>query len=58
MLIDSSLYRMPGTVTHCLNLGSYNYLGFAERTGPCAESAMAATHKYGAAVCSSRRDLG
>lgn len=44
--------------THCLNLGSYNYLGFAEDTGPCAEAAQAATYKYGAAVCSVRRDFG
>ena len=53
-----SLTRYPGTSTRCLNLGSYNYLGFAESTGPCADAAMEATYKYGAGCCSMRRDLG
>ena len=51
-------HRHPGTTTNCLNLGSYNYLGFAENRGPCADASKEATYKYGAAVCSSRRDFG
>ncbi len=51
-------HRFPGTTTRCLNLSSYNYLGFAESTGPCAEAATEATYKYGAGSCSTRRDLG
>ena len=50
--------RHPGTTTNCLNLGSYNYLGFAENSGPCADAAKEATYKYGVAVCSPRRDFG
>lgn len=42
----------------CLNLGSYNYLGFAEKTGPCSEAAIEGIYKYGAGTNSSRRDLG
>ena len=45
-------------MTNCLNLGSYNYLGFAENSGVCADAAKEATYKYGAAVCSTRRDFG
>ncbi len=52
------LYRYPGTVTRCLNLGSYNYLGFAQNSGPCAEAAIEATHQYGAGSCSPRKELG
>ena len=42
----------------CLNMGSYNYLGFAESKGPCAEAAKAATYKHGNACCSSRHEIG
>ena len=50
--------RYSGTNTNCLNLGSYNYLGFAENSGPCASAAKEATYKYGVAVSSARRDFG
>jgi len=51
-------FRDLGTTTRCLNLSSYNYLGFAESTGPCADAAFEATHNYGAGCLSVRRDLG
>ena len=41
-----------------LHSGSYNYLGFAENDGPCADAALEATKRYGCAVASSRRELG
>lgn len=50
--------RDLGTKTTCLNLGSYNYLGFAEKEGPCAEAAINSIHEYGAGTNSSRVDLG
>lgn len=53
-----TFHRYSGTNTNCLNLGSYNYLGFAENLGPCAEAAKEATYKYGTAVSSARRDFG
>ncbi|CAF4534492.1 unnamed protein product, partial [Rotaria magnacalcarata] len=41
-----------------VNLGSYNYLGFAENRGPCAEQAMSAIEAYGIATCSTDQELG
>ena len=41
-----------------MNFGSYNYLGFAESVGPCADLAEEATKEYGVAVGSTRRELG
>ncbi|XP_029316374.1 serine palmitoyltransferase 2-like [Cottoperca gobio] len=41
-----------------INLGSYNYLGFAENTGPCADSAAKVTMKYGVGVASTRQEIG
>ncbi|XP_053701950.1 serine palmitoyltransferase 2-like [Synchiropus splendidus] len=41
-----------------INLGSYNYLGFAENVGPCVASAAEITEKYGAGVASTRQELG
>lgn len=50
--------RFTGTETTCLNLGSYNYLGFASNTGPCAENSIQSIHDYGLATCSTRSELG
>ena len=50
--------RHTGGSTNCLNLGSYNYLGFAENTGPCADAAYQSTLDYGAGTCSPARELG
>ena len=53
-----SSLRNLNTKTRCLNLGSYNYLGFAEEKGPCADAAIESIHEYGAGTNSSRVDLG
>ncbi|KAK7907111.1 hypothetical protein WMY93_015723 [Mugilogobius chulae] len=45
-------------VKDVINMGSYNYLGFAERTGACAEAALESTHKYGVGVSSTRCEMG
>lgn len=39
-------------------MGSYNYLGFAENTGACADAAVECTQKYGAGVSSTRSEMG
>lgn len=52
------LIRFTGTETKCLNLGSYNYLGFGEASGTCADASVAAIKKYGLASCISRHELG
>ncbi|XP_027050120.1 serine palmitoyltransferase 2-like [Pocillopora damicornis] len=51
-------FRYPGTTTKTVNLASYNYLGFAENSGPCADAAEQAVRKYGIAGCSSRHEYG
>lgn len=50
--------RFTGTETKCLNLGSYNYLGFAANSGPCADNSIKTIREYGLATCSSRIDFG
>ncbi|XP_038214647.1 serine palmitoyltransferase 2 isoform X2 [Zerene cesonia] len=51
-------FRFTGKEKRCINLGSYNYLGFAEAEGECAEAAAAAARRYGLAACSPRAELG
>lgn len=41
-----------------MNLGSYNYLGFAENVGPCAEAAEIAIKENGIGVASNRLESG
>ncbi|XP_049319598.1 serine palmitoyltransferase 2 [Astyanax mexicanus] len=45
-------------VKDVINMGSYNYLGFAENTGSCAEAAAEVTVKYGVGVSSTRQEMG
>uniref|UniRef100_A0AAQ4P0Y5 Aminotransferase class I/classII large domain-containing protein n=1 Tax=Gasterosteus aculeatus aculeatus TaxID=481459 RepID=A0AAQ4P0Y5_GASAC len=45
-------------VRDVINLGSYNYLGFAENTGPCADAASEVAAKYGVGVASTRQEIG
>ncbi|KAM9466092.1 serine palmitoyltransferase 2 [Clarias gariepinus] len=45
-------------VKDVINMGSYNYLGFAENKGPCADAAAEATLKHGVGVCSTRQEKG
>ena len=45
-------------VSEFINFGSYNYLGFAENTGPVTESAIATTTRNGLTNCSPRHELG
>lgn len=39
-------------------MGSYNYLGFASNSGPCADTSIESIHEYGLATCSTRTELG
>ncbi|KAK6479029.1 serine palmitoyltransferase 2-like [Huso huso] len=45
-------------VKDVINMGSYNYLGFAENHGLCADAAADVTMKYGVGVSSTRREMG
>lgn len=39
-------------------MGSYNYLGFAEKSGRCADASENATRELGLGVCGTRHELG
>ncbi|CAF1037099.1 unnamed protein product [Adineta ricciae] len=51
-------YRYTGKTINAINLGSYNYLGFAEKSGPCATDAINALKTYGVSSCNTRIELG
>lgn len=51
-------FQFTGTKTECINLGSYNYMGFADATGKCADQSIEVLGKYGCASCSTRLELG
>jgi len=51
-------FQLTGNTRECLNLGSYNYLGFAQNEGPCADAVEATVRKYGVAVYSPRMEVG
>ncbi|KAH8554230.1 pyridoxal phosphate-dependent transferase [Umbelopsis sp. PMI_123] len=50
--------RLTGRVTEAINLASYNYLGFAQSSGPCAEAVEEATRQLGNVTCSPRAEAG
>ncbi|XP_069811368.1 serine palmitoyltransferase 3-like [Dendropsophus ebraccatus] len=52
-------YRYTGKVIkNVINMGSYNYLGFAENNKESLEKVETVLERYGAGVCSSRHDMG
>ncbi|CAF2820036.1 unnamed protein product [Rotaria sp. Silwood2] len=51
-------FKFSGKKLPSINLGSYNYLGFAETSGPCSEQAIKSIEKYGVTICSTRHELG
>jgi serine palmitoyltransferase len=50
--------ELTGTSTRCLNLGSYNYLGFGAHDDYCTPRVLKALDQDGWAAASSRSDLG
>ncbi|CAO3673564.1 unnamed protein product [Umbelopsis vinacea] len=51
-------FRFTGKVTEAINFASYNYLGFAQSSGPCADAVEEATLKLGNVSCSPRSEAG
>ncbi|XP_069494018.1 serine palmitoyltransferase 2 [Ambystoma mexicanum] len=45
-------------VKDVMNMGSYNYLGFAKNTGVCTAASSRILSKYGSGVCSTRQEMG
>ncbi|RNA31410.1 serine palmitoyltransferase 2 [Brachionus plicatilis] len=51
-------YYYTGEKIKVLNMGSYNYLGFAENDGPSSRCAIKSIEDFGVSSCSSRQELG
>ncbi|KAH7144433.1 pyridoxal phosphate-dependent transferase [Dactylonectria estremocensis] len=51
-------YQYTGTYTETLNMSSYNYLGFAQSDGPCADAVEECVKRYGVTFCSPRGAAG
>ncbi|KAI8848293.1 pyridoxal phosphate-dependent transferase [Chytridium lagenaria] len=51
-------FRPTGTTREVLNLSSYNYLGFAQNEGPCADAVETTMTKLGVSTASSRMEVG
>ena len=49
---------LTGKTQRCLNLGSYNYLGFANQDPYCTPHVLEALDTYGWAACSPRAEAG
>ncbi|ORX46768.1 PLP-dependent transferase [Hesseltinella vesiculosa] len=51
-------FKLTGTSTDCINFASYNYLGFAQAEGPCADAVEEAVRKYGISTPAVRSEAG
>lgn len=51
-------FRFTGTYTETLNMSSYNYLGFAQSEGPCADDVEECIKEFGISSTSARADAG
>ena len=51
-------FKHSGRKIRVLNMGSYNYLGFAENNGRCAHESIEAIRQNGIASCSPRQEIG
>ncbi|MCJ1418637.1 serine palmitoyltransferase, long chain base subunit [Xylographa parallela] len=51
-------FQLTGTTTETLNMSSYNYLGFAQSEGPCADTVEETVKRYGLSTASSQNGVG
>ncbi|KAJ3312359.1 serine palmitoyltransferase component, partial [Gonapodya sp. JEL0774] len=51
-------WKFTGAIRECLNLSSYNYLGFADSQGPCASTVAQVIEEYGVGTASPRMECG
>ncbi len=51
-------FNYTGRKVKALNMGSYNYLGFAENNGPCSKAAIQSVSDYSVGTCSPRQEFG
>ncbi|KAF1999958.1 serine palmitoyltransferas-like protein 2 [Amniculicola lignicola CBS 123094] len=54
----NNTFNLTGGLTETLNMSSYNYLGFAQSDGPCADAAENAIKTHGISLASTRADAG
>ncbi|RKO98070.1 hypothetical protein CXG81DRAFT_12982 [Caulochytrium protostelioides] len=55
---NNETFELTGKVREVLNLSSYNYLGFAQCEGPCAEAVEDSIRRLGIASTSPRTEIG
>ena len=55
---DFTQFNLTGTYTRCLNFSSYNYLGFAQSKGPCADAVSMTIDKWGLSSTQARAETG
>ena len=51
-------FVFTGETTQALNVSSYNYLGFAQSRGPCADEAEVIVREMGVSLHGARNDVG
>ena len=51
-------FSLTGGTTRALNISSYNYLGFAQAQGGCADAAEESLRRYGVSTCGARLEGG
>lgn len=55
---DGRSVKFDGTTRDCINLGSYNYLGFGQDKNPCTKDVVKTIETLGNSMCSTRNELG
>lgn len=53
---DNLHFKLTGTTTRTLNMSSYNYLGFAQSEGPCADFVESVIRRDGISMVATRGD--
>lgn len=56
--VNNKDYVYTGKSIECLNLSSYNYLGFAQLHGICTNHVLGKLEKYGPSCCATRNSIG
>ncbi|KAI7866768.1 pyridoxal phosphate-dependent transferase [Spinellus fusiger] len=51
-------FKLTGRTMEAINFASYNYLGFAQNTGPCADAVEDTVREYGISTASPRLEGG
>ena len=51
-------FKLTGGSTECLNMSSYNYLGYAEIVGACSDDVETTVRRVGMSACATRSETG